>query len=157
MAVFLLCVQSLSSAVVQLLMALPSESNRWTPQQSGVVCFVKDSPQRSFFIRLYDIKVLNTISLIAKHGENNRPWIQYYSHIFSCAWINISPKYLNYPWVLLQNFWHVWLGEIWDNLKPVSSLQAGKLVWEQEIYNQLMYKRTRPFFHTFPGDVRIYW
>ncbi|XP_042618230.1 wiskott-Aldrich syndrome protein homolog isoform X1 [Cyprinus carpio] len=76
---------SLSSAVVQLLMALPSDPNRWTPQQSGVVCFVKDSPQRSFFIRLYDIK-------------------------------------------------------------------AGNLVWEQEIYNQLMYKRTKPFFHTFPGD-----
>ncbi|XP_016136626.1 wiskott-Aldrich syndrome protein-like [Sinocyclocheilus grahami] len=76
---------SLSSAVVQLLMALPSEPNRWTPQQSGVVCFVKDSPQRSFFIRLYDIK-------------------------------------------------------------------AGNLVWEQEIYNQLMYRRTKPFFHTFPGD-----
>uniref|UniRef100_A0A673HP48 Wiskott-Aldrich syndrome protein-like n=1 Tax=Sinocyclocheilus rhinocerous TaxID=307959 RepID=A0A673HP48_9TELE len=76
---------SLSSAVVQLLMALPSEPNRWTPQQSGVVCFVKDSPQRSFFIRLYDVK-------------------------------------------------------------------AGNLVWEQEIYNQLMYRRTKPFFHTFPGD-----
>ncbi|XP_043102384.1 wiskott-Aldrich syndrome protein isoform X2 [Puntigrus tetrazona] len=66
-------------------MALPSEPNRWTPQQSGVVCFVKDSTLRSFFIRLYDIK-------------------------------------------------------------------AGKMVWEQEIYNQLMYQRTRPFFHTFPGD-----
>ncbi|XP_056319548.1 actin nucleation-promoting factor WAS [Danio aesculapii] len=76
---------SLSSAVVQLLMALPSDPNRWTPQQSGVVCFVKDSSLRSFFIRLYDIK-------------------------------------------------------------------AGKLVWEQEIYNQLMYQKTKPFFHTFPGD-----
>ncbi|CAM4716516.1 unnamed protein product [Leuciscus chuanchicus] len=76
---------SLSSAVVQLLMAVPSEPNRWTPQQSGVVCFVKDSHQRSFFIRLFDLK-------------------------------------------------------------------AGKLVWEQEIYNQLMYQRVRPFFHTFPGD-----
>lgn len=76
---------SLSSAVVQLLMALPSDPTRWTPQQSGVVCFVKDSPQRSFYIRLYDIK-------------------------------------------------------------------AGKLVWEQEIYNQLMYRRAKPFFHTFPGD-----
>ncbi|KAA0714013.1 Wiskott-Aldrich syndrome protein [Triplophysa tibetana] len=77
--------QSLSSAVVQLLMALPSDPTCWTPQQSGVVCFVKDSPLRSFFIRLYDLK-------------------------------------------------------------------AGKLVWEQEIYNQLMYQRPRPFFHTFPGD-----
>uniref|UniRef100_A0A672PIZ1 Wiskott-Aldrich syndrome protein-like n=1 Tax=Sinocyclocheilus grahami TaxID=75366 RepID=A0A672PIZ1_SINGR len=84
-AFFWFRLQSLSSAVVQLLMALPSEPNRWTPQQSGVVCFVKDSPQRSFFIRLYDIK-------------------------------------------------------------------AGNLVWEQEIYNQLMYRRTKPFFHTFPGD-----
>ncbi|XP_057212624.1 actin nucleation-promoting factor WASL [Triplophysa rosa] len=77
--------QSLSSAVVQLLMALPSDPTRWTPQQSGVICFVKDSPQRSFFIRLYDLK-------------------------------------------------------------------AGKLVWEQEIYNQLMYRTAKPFFHTFPGD-----
>ncbi|XP_056116907.1 actin nucleation-promoting factor WAS-like [Rhinichthys klamathensis goyatoka] len=80
---------SLSSAVVQLLMAVPSEPNRWTPQQSGVVCFVKDSHQRSFFIRLFDLK-------------------------------------------------------------------AGKLVWEQEIYNQLMYQRVMAFFHTFPGDVSIY-
>lgn len=70
-AFFWFRLQSLSSAVVQLLMALPSDPNRWTPQQSGVVCFVKDSPQRSFFIRLYDIKVLNT--LVAKHGENSRP------------------------------------------------------------------------------------
>ncbi|XP_051950188.1 actin nucleation-promoting factor WAS [Xyrauchen texanus] len=76
---------SLSSAVVQLFMALPSEPTRWTFQQAGVVSFVKDSPQRSYFIRLYDMK-------------------------------------------------------------------AGKLVWEQEIYNQLMYQRAKLFFHTFPGD-----
>ncbi|XP_051509053.1 actin nucleation-promoting factor WAS isoform X2 [Myxocyprinus asiaticus] len=66
-------------------MALPSEPTRWTLQQAGVVSFVKDSPQRSYFIRLYDMK-------------------------------------------------------------------AGKLVWEQEIYNQLMYQRSKPFFHTFSGD-----
>ncbi|TRY66842.1 hypothetical protein DNTS_033017 [Danionella cerebrum] len=76
---------SLSSSVVQLLMALPSESNCWSLQHTGVVCFIKDSLLRSFFIRIYDIK-------------------------------------------------------------------AQKLVWEQEIYNQLMYQRSKPYFHTFPGD-----
>lgn len=42
------------------------------------------------------------------------------------------------------------------DLRSVSSPQAEKLVWEQEIYNQLMYQRAKPFFHTFPGDVSIF-
>lgn len=31
--------------------------------------------------------------------------------------------------------------------------QAGTLVWEQELYNQLDYSSPRPFFHTFAADV----
>ncbi|XP_041130081.1 WASP actin nucleation promoting factor b [Polyodon spathula] len=46
---------SLASTVVQLCMALPNSRDRWSPQHCGVVCFVKDNPKRSYFIRLYDI------------------------------------------------------------------------------------------------------
>lgn len=32
-------------------------------------------------------------------------------------------------------------------------LQAGRLLWEQELYSQLVYLTPTPFFHTFAGDV----
>ncbi|KAJ8404568.1 hypothetical protein AAFF_G00334310 [Aldrovandia affinis] len=47
---------TLSTAVVQLYMALPHSPSHWSMQHTGVVCFVKDNPQRSFFIRLYNIQ-----------------------------------------------------------------------------------------------------
>lgn len=34
-----------------------------------------------------------------------------------------------------------------------ASPQAGRLVWEQELYNQLVYSSPRPHFHTFAADV----
>ncbi|KAM4611116.1 actin nucleation-promoting factor WAS-like [Polymixia lowei] len=76
---------SMATAVVQLFMALPHSPSSWSLQHTGVVCFVKDNPQRSYFIRLFDVK-------------------------------------------------------------------AGKLVWEQELYNQIVYSRPCPFFHTFAAD-----
>lgn len=38
---------------------------------------------------------------------------------------------------------------------PVCSppLQAGLLLWEQELYSQLVYSTPTSFFHTFAGDV----
>ncbi|XP_067908466.1 actin nucleation-promoting factor WAS-like isoform X3 [Heterodontus francisci] len=47
---------SLSSAVVQLYVAAPGAQHRWVKQYCGVVCFVKDNPKRSYFIRLYNLK-----------------------------------------------------------------------------------------------------
>ncbi|MCJ8734962.1 hypothetical protein PDJAM_G00241520 [Pangasius djambal] len=47
---------TLATAVVQLYMALPHSPAHWSLQHTGVVCFVKDNPRRSYFIRLYDIK-----------------------------------------------------------------------------------------------------
>ncbi|KAF7695375.1 neural Wiskott-Aldrich syndrome protein isoform X1 [Silurus meridionalis] len=46
---------SLCSTVVQLFMALPHSPGNWSLQNTGVLCFIKDNPQRSYFIRLYDI------------------------------------------------------------------------------------------------------
>jgi hypothetical protein len=34
-------------------------------------------------------------------------------------------------------------------------LQAGRLLWEQELYSQLVYFTPTPFFHTFAGDVSV--
>ncbi|KAI1892181.1 hypothetical protein AGOR_G00130680 [Albula goreensis] len=47
---------AMASAVVQLYMALPHSPTVWSLQHAGVVCFVKDNPRRSYFIRLFDIK-----------------------------------------------------------------------------------------------------
>ncbi|TRY93477.1 hypothetical protein DNTS_011695 [Danionella cerebrum] len=76
---------TMATAVVQLFMALPHSPMQWSLQYTGVLCFVKDNPKRSYYIRLYDIK-------------------------------------------------------------------AGKLVWEQELYNQMTYTCPLRFFHTFAAD-----
>ncbi|KAJ6655319.1 hypothetical protein lerEdw1_005511 [Lerista edwardsae] len=44
------------TAVAQLFLALPQGSRNWSKQGSGVLCFVKDNPRRSYFIRFYDLK-----------------------------------------------------------------------------------------------------
>lgn len=76
---------SMASAVAQLYMALPHSPGTWSLQHTGVVCFVKDNPQRSYFIRMFDLKM-------------------------------------------------------------------GRMVWEQELYNQIVYSQPQPFFHTFAAD-----
>lgn len=76
---------SMATAVAQLFMALPHSPSMWNLQQTGVVCFVKDNPQRSYFIRMFDLKM-------------------------------------------------------------------GRMVWEQELYNQIVYRSPQPFFHTFAAD-----
>ncbi|XP_030049813.1 actin nucleation-promoting factor WAS [Microcaecilia unicolor] len=47
---------SLCTSVAQLYLALPPGSSQWNKQCCGVLCFVKDNPRRSYFIRLYDLK-----------------------------------------------------------------------------------------------------
>uniref|UniRef100_A0A3Q3NP57 WASP actin nucleation promoting factor a n=1 Tax=Mastacembelus armatus TaxID=205130 RepID=A0A3Q3NP57_9TELE len=76
---------SMATAVAQLFMALPHSPAMWSLQHTGVVCFVKDNPQRSYFIRMFDLK-------------------------------------------------------------------AGRQVWEQELYNQIVYSTPLPYFHTFAAD-----
>ncbi|XP_037540722.1 WASP actin nucleation promoting factor b [Nematolebias whitei] len=76
---------SMASAVAQLLMALPHSPSVWKLQHTGVVCFVKDNPQRSYFIRMFDLK-------------------------------------------------------------------SERLVWEQELYNQIVYNTPLLYFHTFAAN-----
>ena len=47
--------QSKATAVVQMFHALPPGSLQWTKYKTGVLCFVKDYTQRSYFLRLVDI------------------------------------------------------------------------------------------------------
>ncbi|MBN3285465.1 WASL protein, partial [Polyodon spathula] len=74
---------TLSSAVVQVYTA--DRNSVWSKKCCGVACLVKDNPQRSYFIRVYDIK-------------------------------------------------------------------DGKILWEQELYNNFSYNHSRSYFHTFAGD-----
>ncbi|CAH6778347.1 Was [Phodopus roborovskii] len=74
---------TMSSAVVQLYAA--DRNCMWSKKCSGVACLVKDNPQRSYFLRIFDIK-------------------------------------------------------------------DGKLLWEQELYNNFVYNSPRGYFHTFAGD-----
>ncbi|ERE63737.1 putative wiskott-Aldrich syndrome protein like protein [Cricetulus griseus] len=50
---------TLATAVVQLYLALPPGAEHWTMEHCGAVCFVKDNPQKSYFIRLYGLQVNN--------------------------------------------------------------------------------------------------
>lgn len=50
--------QTLATAVVQLYLALPPGAEHWTKEHCGAVCFVKDNPQKSYFIRLYGLQVI---------------------------------------------------------------------------------------------------
>ncbi|KAJ8265922.1 hypothetical protein COCON_G00150210 [Conger conger] len=47
---------AVATAVVQLYMALPNSPTLWSLQHIGVVCFIKDNPRRSYFIRVFDVK-----------------------------------------------------------------------------------------------------
>lgn len=53
--------QTLATAVIQLYMAMPPGAERWTKKHCGAVCFVKDNPQKSYFIRLYSLQVISTL------------------------------------------------------------------------------------------------
>ncbi|KAI1298604.1 Neural Wiskott-Aldrich syndrome protein [Halotydeus destructor] len=46
---------SMATAVVQLLLTKPPEHSKWNKMATGVACFVKDNPKRSYFIRVFDI------------------------------------------------------------------------------------------------------
>ncbi|XP_061759620.1 actin nucleation-promoting factor WAS-like isoform X1 [Nerophis ophidion] len=76
---------TMATAVAQLFMALPHNPSVWSLQHTGVVCFIKDNPLRSYFIRMYDLK-------------------------------------------------------------------ACRQVWEQELYNQIVYSSPQSYFHTFAAD-----
>lgn len=117
----------MATAVAQLYMALPNSSNMWSLQHTGVVCFVKDNPQRSYFIRMFDLKV------------TSQTMVPVYQHLqLQCCIIICRP-------CVVQSvvLWHL------NNLFP----QAGRMIWEQELYNQLVYSSPQPYFHTFAADV----
>ncbi|XP_052250840.1 actin nucleation-promoting factor WASL-like isoform X1 [Dreissena polymorpha] len=52
---------SLSTAVVQLYLGDTTNKQKWNKRCCGVVCFVKDNPQRSYFIRLFDPKTCKVV------------------------------------------------------------------------------------------------
>lgn len=110
--------KSMATAVAQLFMAPPHSPFSWSLQHTGAVCFVKDNHQRSYFIRMFDLKV-NCPPLL--------PWQQR----FSCSWTYRPACVI---------------------VRPCFP-QAGRMVWEQELYNQMIYSSPKPFFHTFAADV----
>ncbi|ELV11833.1 Wiskott-Aldrich syndrome protein like protein [Tupaia chinensis] len=61
--------QTLATAVVQLYLALPPGAEHWTKEHCGAVCFVKDNPQKSYFIRLYGLQDCQAGLNFADEGE----------------------------------------------------------------------------------------
>ena len=53
---FLFVPQSKATAVVQLYQAHPNPKS-WTKFKTGAICFVKDNPKKSYYIRLVDLTV----------------------------------------------------------------------------------------------------
>ncbi|XP_060039628.1 actin nucleation-promoting factor WAS isoform X2 [Erinaceus europaeus] len=60
---------TLATAVVQLYLALPPGAEHWTKEHCGAVCFVKDNPQKSYFIRLYGLQDCQAGLNFADEGE----------------------------------------------------------------------------------------
>jgi hypothetical protein len=52
--------------VVQVYLADPPSRNKWNKRCCGVVAFIKDNQMKSYFIRVYDIRV-NEILMITLH------------------------------------------------------------------------------------------
>nr|XP_008507691.1 PREDICTED: wiskott-Aldrich syndrome protein-like [Equus przewalskii] len=69
---------TLATAVVQLYLALPPGAKHWTKEHCGAVCFVKDNPQKSYFIRLYGLQVTPALHWTCKRILN--PQIQISVH-----------------------------------------------------------------------------
>lgn len=55
----ILSLQTLSTAVVQIFLADQTSGNtrRWNKRCTGVLTFIKDSDKKSYFLRVYDLKV----------------------------------------------------------------------------------------------------
>ncbi len=49
--------QSKATAVVQMFHANADNRTDWTKFKTGVVCFIKDNPKKSYYIRMYDLAV----------------------------------------------------------------------------------------------------
>lgn len=47
---------TLASGVIQLYLAEAPMRQRWGKRVTGIACFIKDNPKRSYFIRVYDLK-----------------------------------------------------------------------------------------------------
>ncbi|MED6278826.1 hypothetical protein CHARACLAT_027987 [Characodon lateralis] len=60
---------TLCSAVVQVYRA--ERSYKWVKRCCGVACLVKDNPQRSYFIRVFDIKVSKTCFSFSTESETS--------------------------------------------------------------------------------------
>lgn len=104
---YICCFQSMATAVAQLYMALPNSPSNWSLQHTGVVSFVKDNPQRSYYIRMFDLKVTRSWhvgllrwKLSEWHSEyhcTSNKWINerglgnYRSHVACCRLAPSSP------------------------------------------------------------------
>lgn len=64
--------------------------------------------------------------------------------LFSILIIRILNVTNVYIWLCKCVFMHVYV------------FQEGKMIWEQELYNQMTYSSPKQFFLSFPADVRIH-
>ena len=122
--------QTLATAVVQLMLAEPGggAGGSWAKRCCGVACLVRDSSRRSYFIRLYGLRVSR-----GRGGTQPLCWVW--------GW-----RYLG--WGLAPG------GAELRPFPPPSPPQAGRLLWEQELQAQMGYGAAAPFFHTLSCEVR---
>lgn len=61
----------MATAVAQIVQADPPSRTRWSIKCTGVACFIKDNPMRTYYIRVYDIKVI-CLKMFKIPVENDR-------------------------------------------------------------------------------------
>ena len=67
----------MATAVAQVFLALPSDRTQWSKIGTGVVCFVKDKAEKSFFIRMLDIKVCILLDELSAAFVNSTVFLQF--------------------------------------------------------------------------------
>ena len=81
MYIYFFRVQSLCTAVIQLYTCGPNE-NRWVKKVTGVVCLVKDSNRRSYYIQVFDMDIPQRIWEQELYNEIDYKCLKHNVHVF---------------------------------------------------------------------------
>ncbi|XP_050408958.1 actin nucleation-promoting factor WASL [Patella vulgata] len=75
---------TLATAVIQLYLSEEPENKKWNKRCCGVATFIKDNPQKSYFIRVYDLKTQSMIWEQELYTQFRYKSPRDYFHTFEC-------------------------------------------------------------------------
>ncbi|MCJ8734926.1 hypothetical protein PDJAM_G00240900 [Pangasius djambal] len=123
------------TTVVQLFMALPHSPNTWSLQHTGVLCFEKDNPKRSYFIRLYDIKASKLVWEQELFNQFTYHRIEPFFHTFHADDCQVGLNFANEEEA--ENFFFIVDEKISQRNKHLEKRQAKGLTLSRDCHDTL--------------------